>query len=308
MASWNVTINQHIDEAASENRAKQVYCLLQNTLYTNWTLIAYSDGSTTFTKNAAGITPNPYPTFPAITGGTVDINNDSWVVFENADGVQVVLQVHNDYVYLFSSVDTSYLDSPGPWDDATNTVRPGYTTTPTDELSPYGASTYYGSPFYISLAMSTDNNSFIMFSGIGLQWCLVFVKVEDTKTGDDHPYWAYNRVGSSTFKDAYLSSNTAEHAAGIHPVGNQQCYILSRPYGYADCMDTMTADPYTGNEQLIEPLCICEKASYKHIRGKVPGFWRNSSLRGAGDTFDGGTYMCLGEWSVPWNGTLTALI
>lgn len=308
MATWNVTINQIIDESSAANKALQRFTLLENYLYTNWTLLAYGDGSTTFTKNAAGITPNPFPTYPAITGGTVDTTDDAWAVFENADGCQVVIQADGYYIRIGFTVDGDYLASPGPWDDATNSDRPGSTTPPTDELLPDSDSFYQTSDYYMSIAMSADNNSFIFFSGNVHDSCCALIKLEETKTGDDHPYWLYLYNGGDTFSDSYISASSGEHTVCYHPIGGQQRYPLARPYSAnTDVMDSMLADPFTGYEQLVEGMCVCVTAPYNHIRGRVPGFWRNSGNRSQGDTFDGGNYMCMGDWTLPWDGTTTAL-
>lgn len=307
MATWSVTVNKLMNESSADDRMKQVFVLIENTLFdhSGWKLIGYGDGST-FSKNASGITPNPFPAHPSITGA----GNDSWVVFENTDGVQLIFQVHNSYFYMYWSVDGDYLaESTGPWDDATATVRPGSSTALSDEVAPTADNIYPDSDFYMSIATSGDGNSFIAFSGYNEIMCMALVKLENTKPLNDHPYWSYLNSGSGIYDDGEISSTSSyQHGAAYHPVAGDLLYILSRLRGNGEIMDSMPADPYSGNEQVVEAVCICEKSPYKHMQGKVPGFVRNSSNRGLGDTFDGGEYMCMGEWALPWDGTTTPLL
>lgn len=315
MATWTVSINNHINESSNADRAKQVFVLIKDELLgasTAWTLIAYGSGTGgSYAKDDTGLT-DPFPSFPNITGGTEDVNDNSWIVIENADGEQVIIQVSSNYLHLFWSCSNSYLkESTGPWDDASATVRPGDSTTPADEVDhgSFPCNAGYTATYYASIAVSDDGNSFIFFAKTGTDSIgIAFVKVEDTKTGDTHPYWSFMDSGSSTFDDSVLSSaSSGDDTKSYHPSGGQLRYTLARPYSYQDIMDNMVVDPYTGNEQLVEPLCVCEQSPYNHIRGKVPGFVRNSSARSMGDTFNSGEYMCMGEWSVPWNGTTTSL-
>lgn len=308
--SWDLTINQPITGSITADRGKAAFMLLIDTLYNHvdWTLVAYGDGST-FSKLVTGITPNPFGAFPDISG----VGSGSWTVFTNADGVQVIIKsgvsAYNNEFYW--SVDGDYLASPGPWDDAGNSTRPGSVSPPTDEVS-LGLTSYSGSgAYYLSVAMGTDGCSFIMFGKSGTyKYCTTLIKCLYTKAGDTHPYWSYHAGnGSAVFDDGSLSSPSAAKSYSYHPVGGVLQYRLMDITGYDHLMQDIPVDPYTGNEQLLESLCACDRdVAYRHIRGTVPGFMRNSCTRSMGDTFNGGEYMCMGDYSVPWNGTTTALL
>lgn len=309
--SWNVTVNSLISAASNAERCLRFFLYMNQRLFeAGWSQMAYGDGASVFGKNATGYATNQLPDFDAVSISPVA--SGVWVVFENADGLQCCMQCASSYIDVWWTVDGNYLaETPGPYDDAGDSTRPGSSTAVTDEV--HLGHEYYttSSDFYMTSAMSTDNNSFIFFGKDGTRRnCASIIKCDPVKTGDAYPYWGYlNLYDTDSFKATDLADGGTSYSFGYHPVGGYLGYRLTEPCCDTDFMDSMPVDPNTGKEQLVECLAVhASTAIYRHIRGTVPGFLRCSSDRSAGDTFNGGEYMCMDDYALPWDGTLTSLL
>ncbi len=303
MVTWTTSRNNHINEPNDEDRVKQIFALIKDRLLnasTPWTMLGYGDGNSNTSMSASGVT-DPFPSFPNITGGTVDINDNSWMCLQNDDGVEIVVQIDDDDISFWWSVNGGYATA----GDESASLRPGNSSPPSDEVGhgDYGIDAGCSSEYYCSIAVSGDGNSFILFANVSDVIGMALVKCEDTKTGDTHPYWSLED-DTYSFSDSTLSPNSnTDFIKGYHPSGGALCYKLSNIDFYGNIMDDIVPDPYTGNHQLLEPLAGCMDSPYYHIRGKVPGFLRNPDARSIGDLFNSGEYVCMGQWSVPWGST-----
>jgi hypothetical protein len=273
-----------------------------------WTRIA-SGGGTASGLYLWGSTKT-LPTWPAITG----IKTLAWAIWQNASGAQLCVQINSSgqintlkwspsgsFLVGASNQDTLPAD---PADVVTHTAGGnldiGYAT----------------GVYTISMAYTTDHNSFIIFGRrTADDFGACFITLEDTKTGDTQPYWCWFHIGTSNFwTRTELSTQTGNYLMGYHPINGAKVYNISEAISVKSIspMDSIGADPVSGNIPRIDSICVCGTGGSLHIRGKVPGIYRVPTVLGTGDRIDdagGGVYdyVVIGDYCVPWGSSAAML-
>ena len=307
MATWSTSRNNHIDGSSQLDRAKQVFILLKDELLSaGWTMIGYGTGTSgSYSMNSSGVT-DPFPSFPTITG----VGNNSWFAVENADGVQFVVQVNSSgYFGYWWSVAGDYTSCGDEDEDS----RPGNSSPPSDEVGADPDSyknAGYSAAWYCTVAVSGDGNSFVMYGKRSTNsWGVALWKLENYKTGDTKPYVSRCYGAGAAWSDSRFGSTTDKDLMSWHPSAGAKTYQVSQLYvSGGEFMDDAGPDPITSNEQLVEVMACLRDNPYYQIKGKIPQLLRNSNNRSMGDTFDSGTYMCMGSYSLPWGSSTDVLM
>lgn len=295
--------NQLIEGSGSEvTRCRVHFWHLSRALVAaGWTV----KGSGTGSGGAGG-----WDNVDRLTGGapTADL---AWIGFQNADGVQLLLQASSNYLYM-AKYAGSYVGT-----GANASTWPDRGAIPAAELlfnggnqngSPHG-----GSDWYLQVVTGDDGCSFWSWgrvSGGTVCTATALLKLTDYKVGDTDPYIAIRAgvSGQSMISTTNLNGTSYAPAQGRHPGGTDQTYMIGELWAGATAfMDVIGADPISGKMQLLETIAVCPWTSYQHIRGKVPGLLRCPANRAVGDTFNSGAYVCCGSYALPWGSGVIAM-
>lgn len=304
--SWSVTRN--VSLGSSNQWQPFFYHFKEALVAAGWEMVAYGTGwgaGTTYTKTPPIVDP---------WGSAGDVNETAWFVMTNGDGVQLYSRAEDGMAEFGWSVDGDYLaESPGPWDDANESTRPGHVNPPTDEINFIDVEM---SLHYVSFA--TTANSFIAFGRIGWDDTFALALVEvGAKTGDGYPYWGYGRSGSDGWEVGGLSNTGSGiyYPRSYHPTLGSINYplmnmIVASSTDLFGSVYDLAEDTITGNMPKLSSMCVCNTwsggTSYVHYKGVVPGIYRVPNSVALGDRVVYGTddldiYMCLGDYVVPWD-------
>jgi hypothetical protein len=321
MATWSTenTRNIQINEASAAARAYQFLSCLDYYLIdvaasaASWTRVASGGGtgSGLYTWGNA----KTLPVFPSIVG----MATGAWAVWQNAGGAQLCMQVDNTGIWT------------GVWfSGSAGFVSAGTTedTPPTGAFAPadmvpcnVGGSMDVGNTatYYVSIAYTTDDNSFIAFGrrASGDNMVAAFILLEEARTGDTAPYVGIFAAQTAGVPDIWSRQNLSQDGYvvdGYVPTLGPVDYLLSEA-GYDDAFESIMyalgVDPFTGNVPRVECLCLNYGVT-GHFRGRIPGIWRIPSSLSTGDRLDDQgvgvySYVVIGEYCVPWGSSDTLL-
>ncbi len=308
--TWTTSRNNHINEAATADRAKQTLCLIKDRLKAcavPWTVIGSGTG-TAGSYDMAG--SDLLPTFPSIAG----MNDLAWICLENAGGAQIVLQVSAATFNMYWAAQGGF-DDPLPASDADEDTPPGTTNNPSTfvEQTPLVNDVGAGAVHYKSVAVQDNGYSFIMFGilGAAAAFNLCFLKMS-TDPADTEPYiglyYCFN--GNQPWDmTTWQSTSNPETRRAYHPGAAAGIeYLIADPNaGNTYFMDDMPANPYSSKQQTLEMIAVSIAAPYKHVKGGLPAILRVPGNLTTGNTLNSGDLMVIGEMAVPWGSAVDPL-
>jgi len=306
--TWTVSRNNIISGANTADRAKGAMILIKDKLQAAavpWTVV--KSGTGTGGSYGAG---DLLPTYPSISG----VNSYAWVLLENTEGVQVIIQYYSNYLYMFWAPDGGY-ESTGDEDEDT---RPGDVSPPTTEVInvPSTSNMIWGlnGDYYLSVATEDSGTSFIVF-GKYLTYAsagMAIIKL-NTPSGDLHPYWGMNVCDDSDTPwgaDYWESYSTIANARkAYHPTAGGINYgVANYKINNSDAMDNMPANPYTGEEQLMGLVAINIQSPHQHVKGGINGIMRCPGNLATGAKLNSGELIVLEDFVVPWGSAVDNLL
>lgn len=304
MAVWATLRNRVLTDAVSTtNRACQFLAFVDEHLVTTagWTRVGSGGGTASglYGWGAAKV----LPAFAASPGLMKTL---AWGLYQNASGAQVLFSLSTAYCKIQLAPQGGFAAGASDEDTLPTAPAENLVLTTTTTYTNVGANLNQ----VFTFAYTADHNSFIFFGKFGAVDNLAYaiVKLEDYKTGDTRPYWAYCNARSDADNWSLLlmsSTPITDSMIGWHPTTGKQVYSILNPVtNSADVFLNMPVDPVSGYHQKLECLLGCTTAGSIHLRGKIPGVYRVSSALATGDklSLSGGVYeqVVIGDYAVPW--------